>query len=118
MVWHRNTIRTIKWLWWIVVSSRSSHMLLMLTSKRRIHLLRNFHKRRGETHLSLGRIASVTQGRIVCLIILREITNFPLRRVTRVTLRRVRIWPLGRKRLLVLRTPSGIRDPWEGLSIM
>jgi hypothetical protein len=115
-VWHRNTGRTVNWLWWIIVANRSSHMLFMLTIKSRIHLLRNFHKRRGKSHLALGRITNVMHGSIVRFISLRQITSFPLRRVTRLTLRRVRNFPLERKRWLALRTPSGIKDPQEGLS--
>jgi hypothetical protein len=78
----------------------------------------DLHKRRRETHFSLGRITSVTQEKIIILTILRRIASFPLGRVTRLTLRRVRNFPLERKIWLVLRTPSGIGDPWEGLSRM
>jgi hypothetical protein len=91
-------------------------MLLMLTNKSRIHLLRNLDKMRWETHFSLGRITIVTQGRIISFTSLRWITSFPLRRVTRLTLRRVSNFPLERKQWLTLRTSSEIQDPWEGLS--
>jgi hypothetical protein len=81
--WDRDTSRVVNWLRWIIVAIKPSHMLFFFTNKGRIYLLRNVHKRRRETHLSLGRITSVTWGRIVLLISLMWITRFPLRRVTR-----------------------------------
>jgi hypothetical protein len=62
-------------------------LLWILTNKSSIHLLRDFHKGRRKTHLDLGGITSVTQGKIVSLT---------LRQVTRFSLRRVRNFPLGR----------------------
>jgi hypothetical protein len=108
-VWHRDTNGAINWLRWIIVSSRPSHIWLLLTSIGKIRwLLRNIHER-GETGLILRSISQLIQ--------LWGINSFPLRRVNSLSLRRVNVplgrinnRPLGRIRLLSLRTPGGIWD--------
>jgi hypothetical protein len=106
---HRNTSRTIDWVRWIVVTSRSPYIQLLLARIRRIQwCMRNI----GITRWVLNII-----GRMIYLP-MRRINIFPLRIVRSRSRKRIHMRPMRRIRLWSQRTPGGVWDAaWIRLPI-
>ena len=101
LVWHRNTSRTIDWVRWIVVTSRSSYIQLLLARIRRIRwCMRNI----GITWWVLD-----ITGRVIYFP-MRRINIFPLRMVRIRSRRWIHMRPMRRIRLWSQRTPGGVWD--------
>jgi hypothetical protein len=110
LVQHRNTSRTIDWVRWIVVTSRSSYIQLLLAKIRRIRwCMRNI----GITWWVLNII-----GQVIYLPV-RRLKIFPLRMVRNRSCRQIHMRPMRRIRLWSWRTPGGIWDAaWIRLPII
>jgi hypothetical protein len=101
LVWHRNTNRTIDWVRWIVVTSRSSYMRLLLARIRRVRwCMRNM----GITRWVLNII-----GRVIYFP-MRRINILSLRMVRSRSWRQIHMKPMRRIRLWSWRTPGGVLD--------
>jgi hypothetical protein len=101
LVQHRNTSRTINWVRWIVVTSRSSYIQLLLAE---INKIRWWMRNIGITWWVLNII-----GRVIYFHV-RRLNIFPLRMVRSRSWRWIHIRPMRRIRLWSRRTPGGVWD--------